>query len=211
MLSKTRKRQILLKLVPSLGAWLLKLLYLSCKVRFNGSKFPEQNAIYATWHGELIMTPFCYKKLQPHPFQVCVMTSEHFDGQLIAGVIQKIAGGFSIKGSTRKGGARVLIEALKVLKQKHTNLAISPDGPKGPRHEVAQGAVVIAQKLKLPIVTVNCTADRYWEFSSWDKMFLPKPFSRVDFYVSESFYLNELSLEEGIKKLKEKMMEHAHG
>lgn len=210
MLKKETKRRILSVIVPPFSAFLLKLLYFTCKVRFHGAKFPKTNTIFATWHGELIMTPFCYKKLQHKNRSVCVITSPHFDGQLIDKIIKLIAGGESIQGSSSKDGAKALMGAIRRLKKPKNDLAIAPDGPRGPRHEVAQGIVILSQRLNVPIVTVNCDASSFWEFKSWDKMFLPKPFSKIDFFIGESFLLTGLSMDEGIKKVKEKLLENAH-
>lgn len=210
MLKKETKRKILSFFVPIFGAFLLRLIYFTCKVNFHGKDFPKDTCIYATWHGELIMTPFCYNKLQDKNRIVSVITSPHFDGQLIGKVIEKLASSESIAGSSSKDGAKALIRALRVLKKPNYDLAIAPDGPRGPRHVVAQGIVALSQRLHVPIVTVNCKASSYWEFKSWDKMFLPKPFSKIDFYVGESFLLDGLEMKEAIKKVKGKLMENAH-
>lgn len=139
---------------------------------------------------------------------VCVMTSPHFDGQLIDKIIRKITNGDTIKGSSNKDGAKVLRQAFKVLKSKNLDLAIAPDGPRGPRHKAAQGIVVLSQRLKVPIVTVNCKASSFWQFNSWDKMFLPKPFSRIDFYIGEPFLLEGLDMNDGMKKVQERLMKN---
>ncbi|MBS9778912.1 MAG: lysophospholipid acyltransferase family protein [Campylobacteraceae bacterium] len=209
MLKKETKRKILLCILPSIASFFLKLIYLTCRVKFHGSKFPTRNAIYACWHGELLMLPFCYMGLKNENQQISVMVSPHFDGQLISKTLDLIGSSENINGSSSRGGARALMGALKILKQENRSLAISPDGPRGPRHSVASGIVAISQKLKVPIVAVNAKAQNCWQFKSWDKMFLPKPFSKLDFFVSEPFYLDGLELEVAKEKVKNELMKHA--
>lgn len=211
MLKVGIKKRILSFIIPPIGALLLKIIYFTCKVRFYGGEFPRENSIFVGWHGELMMTPFCYKKRQREDVKGYIVVSPHFDGQLIAKSLKIIANAKTIDGSTSKGGTRVLIKGIKVLKEPNTMLAISVDGPRGPRHSVAQGAAIISQRLHVPIVTINCKASSYWEFNSWDKMFLPKPFSKLDFFVGEPFLLDDLSIDEAREKIRKRLMENAHG
>ncbi len=209
MLKKQTKRKILLYILPVIASFLLKLIYLTCRVKFHGSKFPKQNAIYACWHGELLMLPFCYMSLKNESQQISVMVSPHFDGQLISKTLKLIGGSGSINGSSSRGGVRALMEALKILKQENRSLAISPDGPRGPRHNVAGGIVAISQKLQVPIVAVNAKAHNFWQFKSWDKMFLPKPFSKLEFFVSEPFYLDGLERDVAREKVRQQLLKNA--
>ncbi len=212
MLKKATKRRIIYIVVPPLVTFLLRLLYFTCKVSFKGNfdSIEQPNTIYVTWHGELIMTPFCYPEVGNKQKSVYVMTSEHFDGQLIGKIFNNITGGKSVKGSSRRGGVKALVGALRVLKQKNSDLAIAPDGPRGPRHSVAQGVVALSQKLNLPIVAINCKPTSCWKFKTWDNMFLPKPFSKIEFFLSEPFYLDGLNMDDAKQKVKDKLMENAY-
>ncbi len=208
MLKKETKRKILSTIVPPIGSFLFKLIYLTCKARFHGSKLPKTNSIYVYWHGEIITLPLCYKNMQEKNQKTFIITSLHFDGQLMHKTLSKIHKLYMIKGSSYKGGVKALIGAIRVLKQKNNNVGIALDGPRGPRHSVANGAVILSQKINIPIVAVNSNVSSFWQFNSWDKMVLPKPFSTIDFYISKPFLLNGLSLEEGKQKIKEKLMKH---
>jgi len=84
---------------------------------------------------------------------------------------------------------------------------ITPDGPRGPRHSMSDGAIGIALKSKLPIFVMNFKTDTFWQFSSWDKFVIPKPFTTVDFYI-QSISLEGLDLEEAKTYLSAKMLEH---
>ncbi len=158
----------------------------------------------------MLLSPFCYNHFSHRGFTNTIITSTHFDGRLVGKIIADLGGATTLQGSSSKGGAKALIASMRLLKKQNNNIFIAPDGPRGPRHEVAQGAVVLSQKLNIPIATVSVKPSRAWEFNSWDKMILPKPFSRIDFYMGEPFYLDGLSLEEGKVKTKEKLMENAY-
>lgn len=209
MLKSIIKSDLFVHIVPFIAAFFLKIIYFTCKVRFHGCDFPNSNAIFITWHGELVMTPFCYKKKSHKNQNVYVLASPHRDGIMIQNTIKQIAKSKSILGSSVKNPAKALIGAMKILKEKNNSIAISPDGPKGPRHSVAQGVVILSQKLHVPIVTVNCKASSCWKFNSWDKMFLPKPFSKIDFYIGEPFYLDGLQLQNAINTVKQKLLQNA--
>ena len=141
-----------------------------------------------------------------HPASAII--SSHFDGALIARTLQflKIR---PLRGSSRKGAKQVLLQAFKSIKAGEEVL-ITPDGPKGPRHTMSDGAVGIALKSKLPIFVMNFTATSYWQLNSWDRFVIPKPFSKVDFYI-QSVSIDDMTLEEAKEYLSTKMLAHTIG
>jgi len=139
--------------------------------------------------------------------EIDTVISEHFDGELIARVVGLYKGG-SIRGSSTKGAIKVLKLSFKSLAKKR-DLGITPDGPKGPRHSVADGIVLISKKKNVPIVTFNCKPTSYWQLKSWDKFIIPKPFSTLDIFIGEPFFLNDLTMEESKKLIKERLCENA--
>ncbi|WOE69648.1 lysophospholipid acyltransferase family protein [Hydrogenimonas thermophila] len=183
-------------------------LFITSKKRWNfNGKFPDSPVVILFWHGELLLAPFIYAKLDTSR-KLNVMISDHFDGEIIARVT-KLMGIKTIRGSSRKGAVKALISAIKSVKEFGEHVAITPDGPKGPRHSVSDGAVVIAQKAKIPIVIVNCHPEKYWQASSWDKFTVPKPFGTIDFYISEPIYINDMTKDEAKLYLKERMLKYA--
>jgi len=199
------KRRLLALLLPPLGALLIRLIYLSCRKEFHTSSMPEEPCIVAFWHGELLMMPYLYKRLRgSHP--IAVMISEHFDGELIARTIASF--GFeSIRGSSKRGGAKVLIQALKKM-QKGYDIAITPDGPRGPRHSVAPGIVLLAQKSGAKIVPFSYEASSYWQLKSWDGFVIPKPFCTLRFYAGAPFGLEGMEMEEAKDYVKKQMLQY---
>ncbi len=184
----------------------MRLIYLTCKKEFIlPNDLPKEPFIVAFWHGNLLMQPFLYKKVRNnHP--IAVMISEHFDGELIARTIAYF-GFSSIRGSKKKGGARVLISAYKKM-QAGYDIAITPDGPRGPRYSVAGGIVKLAQKANAPIVPFSYTASTFWQLSSWDRFKIPKPFSTLTFTVGDPFWLDGMSIDDAKEFVKEQMLQY---
>ncbi|BAF70589.1 lysophospholipid acyltransferase family protein [Nitratiruptor sp. SB155-2] len=207
-MKKETKRKIFSLLLPPIGAFFIRLLYLTCKKEFIiEGELPQKPFIVAFWHGELLMMPFLYKKIrQNHP--IAVMISEHFDGELIAKTIRHF-GLESIRGSTKKGGARVMISAMKKMKAGY-DIAITPDGPRGPRHSVAPGIVALAQKMQAPIVVFHYSANRFWQLGSWDRFMIPKPFSKLTFYVRQPLTVDDMSEGEAKAYIKKQMLQYSN-
>ena len=128
--------------------------------------------IFAFWHGQLL--PLLYQ----HRGQgVAILVSAHRDGELIARVAHRF-GLRTVRGSTSRGGGRALLALVRELQQ-GGEVAVSPDGPRGPAERFAPGALVAAQRSGAHIVPVAAVADSAWRLKSWDRFMIPKPFARV--------------------------------
>jgi len=206
-LLKKYSRAFALIVVPFLGSMLMRFLYLTNKKEFHAPKnLGDENFIMACWHGELLMIPYAYTRYVKKP-HVKLLISEHFDGNLIAKTLSFFKFG-SIRGSSTRGGARALIESIKELKNGY-DLGITPDGPKGPRHEVSDGIVIMAKKAKVKIVLVEIKPTSYWQLNSWDKFIIPKPFGTINYYISDMIDLNPLELEDAKSLIKNGLLKHA--
>lgn len=192
---------------PFVGAMIIKFIYHSSKKRFHlHPDIPEQSVIFAFWHGDLLLQPYLYYRFREKP-NANVMISDHFDGMIISKIMRYFSLG-TIHGSSRRNPTRVLFQAIRTLK-KGMDIGITPDGPRGPRHEVADGIIIIAQKTGTKIVTYSCVPSRYWQFNSWDKFTMPKPFCTLDFYASEAIDVSEMELDDAKQRVKESLMRHA--
>lgn len=127
--------------------------------------------VLVLWHGQMLPI------LWVHTTPTSVLVSEHKDGEVIARVLQRF-GFASIRGSTSRGGTRALLEAARELRSGR-DIAVTPDGPRGPRHTFAPGALILAYRAGAPIVPLTAHVDRAWTLRSWDAFVLPKPFARV--------------------------------
>ena len=134
---------------------------------------------FSLWHGQLLPL------LWHHRGQgVAVLISEHRDGEMVARAATSL--GFRlIRGSSTRGADRALISLVRELQQ-GKEVAITPDGPKGPAEKFAPGALVAAQRSDTSILPVAVGVDRAWRLRSWDRFMIPKPFARVTIAYGEA-------------------------
>ena len=194
-------------LLPPLGALLIRIIYHTSKKRFHlPQRIPDDPVIFAFWHGDLLLMPYLYYHFRAIP-NANVLISDHFDGRIIAQVMRYFRLG-TIHGSSNRKAAKVLITAMRTLKA-GTDIGITPDGPRGPRYEVADGIVAMAQKTGAKVIVFNCVPKRCWRLRSWDRFVIPKPFGALDFYASEPIELDGLEHERAKAAVKAALMAHA--
>jgi lysophospholipid acyltransferase (LPLAT)-like uncharacterized protein len=127
--------------------------------------------IYVFWH-EYILLPL---SLRGH-CHLAMLLSQHPDADILADVAHHV--GFDcVRGSTRRGGAKAIWELEARSRRQH--LTITPDGPRGPRRQLAPGPVYLASRLGLPLVAMGFGYDRPWRTPTWDRFAVPRPFSRA--------------------------------
>ncbi|MDX1810074.1 MAG: lysophospholipid acyltransferase family protein [Sulfurospirillaceae bacterium] len=182
---------------------------MTCKKRIHSNtaldKLPSP-LIVAFWHGEILATMGLYQICKKN-MNIDFLISEHKDGEIIARTIALFGEG-SIRGSSTRGGIKALRQAFKAIEM-GKNIGITPDGPRGPRHSVADGIVIVSQRKQVPIMTLNFQPSSFWQIKSWDKFVIPKPFSTVDFYLGDSFLVDDLLMDDAKNIIKERLMVHA--
>lgn len=199
-------RTLSLLFFPFIGSLLIRFLYLTNKKIFHAPQtLLEETFIMAFWHGELLMAPYAYRKYRKNK-EAKIVISEHFDGTLIAKTLSYFGFG-AIRGSSTRGGAKALIESIKELKN-GCDLGITPDGPKGPRHEVAEGVIIMAQKAKVKIVLVSMKPTKFWQLNSWDKFIIPKPFGTINYYITDFIDISNMHVAECRTYIKERLLDH---
>ena len=192
--------------VPSLGSLIIRFLHQTNKIVFHAPEtLSDKPIIFACWHGELLMLPYLYKHYRKEP-HAKVLISPHFDGELISRTIKYFGLG-TLAGSSNKSAAKVLIQAIKTIREGY-DIGITPDGPKGPRHEVADGIIIMAQKTDAKIVLVAIKPTKFWQLNSWDKFVIPKPFGTIHFYSTKEIDISGLDLQEARELLKKGLLEH---
>lgn len=144
----------------------------------------EKNAIFAFWHGRMILVPPYKPKSRP----MHVLISHHNDGELIAQSLEYFGLG-TVRGSSSSGGSRAIREVQRLFK-KGANIAITPDGPRGPNREVQPGVAYLARLCKTSVIPVSFAAVRYKELRSWDRMMIPTPFNRFAMCVGAPLHLD---------------------
>lgn len=166
----------------------MRLLHLTLHVRLTGTGPIEdmhaagKRYLVSFWHCHLLLMVFGY-------FQrpICVMISRHRDGELIARTMRRF-GVDSSRGSSSRGGPAALKELIDFAAYRGS-IAITPDGPRGPRCVAAAGVVRAAQSTRLPLMPVAFISERKKLLRSWDRFEIPLPFSRAMFVYGEQIHV----------------------
>jgi hypothetical protein len=131
----------------------------------------EGQKMYIFWH-EYLLAPLY---LRGH-CNLTMLLSMHRDADILVHVARHM--GFkSIRGSSTRGGAKATRELMRVSQR--MNLCTGPDGPRGPRRNLAPGPVYLASRLGLPLVVMGIGYDRPWRMNTWDRFAIPRPGSRA--------------------------------
>lgn len=141
--------------------------------------------ILSFWHARILMTPYAYQG-----WDGSMLISEHRDGAYIADAFALMGLRDASRGSSTKSGARAFLKMIRMAKRGHS-LGVTPDGPKGPAEVVQAGTVQLAKKSGLPLRAVCYASKRHWRAKSWDRFYIPKPFTRGVFVIGEPVYAGE--------------------
>jgi len=140
-------------------------------------------AIYCTWHNRL---PLClelyhnYVMPRTQTAGLAAMVSASKDGAFLASILEcfKVQ---PVRGSSSRRGPQALLE-LTTWAERGYDLAITPDGPRGPRYVVQEGVMSLAQLTGLPIVPASYHLNWKVRLHSWDRFQIPLPFTRCEFF-----------------------------
>jgi lysophospholipid acyltransferase (LPLAT)-like uncharacterized protein len=172
--------------------WLIKFITTSCRVSvYNGEAFKKnaengRNMIIASWHNRLFTLPYYYRYMFGLK-NLIMMVSKSRDGEMFKRLLAK----FDIecvRGSTTRGGISAVKSILRETR-KGRDTAIALDGSKGPRYVAQPGSLFLAQMTGMPIMPVTIEASRKYEFNTWDRMAVPKPFSHIHGVFGEPIYV----------------------
>ena len=194
-------------LVGAIGAPLLRLLWLTLRVSVDDRgnllcRAPGQPAIYAFWHNRMLLLPVFHESSLSGRKCICLISASS-DGEMIARVVERF-GIKSARGSSSRRGKEALWE-LAVHFENGTDVAITPDGPRGPRYNVQQGIIGLAQRTGAPIYPVSYTADRKIELKSWDRFLIPLPFARCRIIIGEPISVQRARSDEEFENERRKL------
>lgn len=131
----------------------------------------SRTAVYVLWHGRLVPCSYYH-----HHHDLATLISQHRDGDYIARVVQGW-GYHVVRGSSSRGGDAALRQMVRLLRR-GTSIAITPDGPRGPRQKMKLGPLLAARLAGVPLVPVSAGGGAWW-VGGWDRFMIPKPFSRI--------------------------------
>ncbi len=193
-------------LVPALARWFIRFLRFTMRLTYvNFDGYRERldkggQIILAFWHGRLMMMPYSYPGRG-----ITILVSRSKDGDLVSNTVKGF-GIESVRGSTSSGwfaGVKGLLRSVKSGR----DVAITPDGPRGPGMRAQMGVVQIARATGLPIIPMSFGASKKKVFASWDSFLLPYPFSRGVFICGEPVYVSasaaEVEMEEKRREIED--------
>ena len=190
-----------------LAAWIIAMLarLLASSLRwhwtdhsFFNDTSTEQRAIFAIWHNRLALSLILYHRHVARCGQrrrLAALVSASRDGGLLARVLE-LFDVVGIRGSSSRRGAPALRELVSAASD-GCDLAVTPDGPRGPRYEPHPGVVSLAQITQLPIVPVSFRLGWKWTLRSWDRFQIPIPFSRCEVVFGEPIWVPRSTDEAG--------------
>lgn len=139
--------------------------------------------IYSFWHDRIIAGTYYFRDRG-----IIVLSSSSFDSEYTARCIQRLGFGI-IKGSSTRGGIQALVGMIRMMKAGY-EMAFTLDGPKGPRYEAKSGPVLLAKKTGNPLMPFVIECKRSWTIKSWDRLQVPKPFTRANLIIGKPIYVS---------------------
>ena len=154
--------------------------------------YPRVPAIYVLWHGRLLPLAFRYRAVRG-----ATLITRNRDGDYVTGVIQKW-GYEVIRGSSSRGGAAALRSIVRMVRR-GKSVALTPDGPRGPRQKMKLGPLRAAQVAGVPIVPFSAGAVRARYYGRWDRFLVPAPFTWTPVAVGEPYMVNRHATEDELQ------------
>jgi lysophospholipid acyltransferase (LPLAT)-like uncharacterized protein len=173
----TLRQRIVLRIIIAVGYWFIRLIGPTLRVCFSREEgaqktLDERPLVASFWHACIIPSTFIFRN-----FGIRVMSSNSYDGEYMGRIIRRF-GFVAVKGSSTRNAVRALLGLRRSLQEGWT-VAFSLDGPRGPRHKVKPGPVALARSSGVPLSMYHMAVESAWVLNTWDRLVIPKPFSRV--------------------------------
>jgi lysophospholipid acyltransferase (LPLAT)-like uncharacterized protein len=188
-------QRFIIRLIGALSFLAVKTLGSTLRYEVEGLERLEQiesaghPPIYCVWHDRIIAGTYFLRDRG-----IVVMTSQSRDGEYIARFLQRFGFGVA-RGSSSRGGSGALVEMIRVMLTGRPT-AFTVDGPIGPRYQAKPGPVLLAKKTGDPIMPFSVECRKFWKMKSWDRLQVPKPFSRVKVMIAAPIFVDANSSEE---------------
>lgn len=193
--------RLLLAVVPPVASFVMRLLHLLVKTETLGEENLREiwsrgeQVIISFWHDQLFLIVFGYSKKHAK-----LLISASKDGELLAKTM-KYFDHETVRGSSSRGG-RAAFKAMMALSREPVDIVLTPDGPRGPRHELKDGVLQLARMSCRPVVPMAFVCSRGHRFQSWDRFLFPYPFCRGVYSFGDPVYFDK---EEGIDRFRERL------
>jgi lysophospholipid acyltransferase (LPLAT)-like uncharacterized protein len=160
--------------------------------------------IMAFWHGRILPATYYFRRRG-----IVVITSENFDGEWIARIIERFGYG-TARGSTSRSARKALLQLTRVLAAGKP-AGFTLDGPRGPARVAQPGAVWLAKATGNPVLPFHLEASRYWTLGSWDRTQIPRPFATVSIAMGEPFHVPAEADDAGIEAARQSLEARLQG
>jgi len=180
----------------------------TCKLKIIGHEHVEtlrkqkKSIIYAHWHRHIFVTIYRFRNTGARP-----LISLSGDGEIVSQVAVEF-GMNPVRGSSSKGGTRAFLKLLNAIKEDHSEVLITADGPKGPLRQIKDGTIRLAQKTGSVIVPICWHASRVKILKkTWDKFKIPMPFSTITYAYGQPLVIPGNAARDNYPQLKETLKE----
>lgn len=181
---RSRLKRLQVAAIAGFGYPLINVLGHTLRWRVEGLQHLEainasgRQPVMAFWHGRILPATFYFRRRG-----IVVITSENFDGEWIARIIERFGYG-TARGSTSRGAKKAMRQLVRDMKAGKA-AGFTLDGPRGPAHVAQAGAIWLASATGNPVLPFHLDASSHWSLRSWDRTQIPKPFSTVALVVGE--------------------------
>lgn len=182
----TFKQRLIIRFAGFALYWLIRVICATVKFEVIGRErhTEDEPLIYCFWHNRIPIATYFWRRRG-----IVVMSSLSFDSEYIARFIQRFGYG-AARGSSTRGARAALIQMIRAVKS-GKSAAFTVDGPHGPIYQAKPGAVLLAAKSGAAILPFSISLERCWRLPSWDRIEIPKPFTRAIVVIGERFKVKE--------------------
>lgn len=190
--------------------WVLRLLLSTCRINVIGLHFftkacSKNRCILMLWHNRLMILPEIVLFNAPQYIYRAVISNSR-DGELLTILTHSYKIGRVLR-VPHNAKYKALSQMIKQLQQGGEVVVITPDGPRGPRYKLKQGLAVAGKESGAEIVPFSWSASSFWQLRTWDKLMIPKPFSRIEVRFGESILLGENELKSDLELLEKSLLD----
>ncbi len=167
----------------TLAGWIMRLLGMTLRleIRNDSGVDPARGShppiIFVMWHSRIFTGPSGWKAVFGGRRRCVALTSASHDGDIVANAMA-VFGIEAVRGSSSRRGVAALVGLKRALRE-GCDICLTPDGPRGPRYRVQAGAVKLAESTGAVMVPIHVRFGSAWRLKSWDRLVIPRPFSRV--------------------------------
>lgn len=173
----------------------LRKTYLHCE-SYRERYIREEGMLITFWHNQLLAMPLLYFG---KPFRISTLVSLSRDGEFTKRILNRWRIG-TVRESSTRGGISALKDLLRLARNPHLHLVLTPDGPKGPPFEIKEELLFLAQKSGRPIIPLAVSFQTFLQLNSWDGFLVPLPFTEAYFVCGDPVHIPEILDEQGLEE-----------